>query len=168
MTIRQAGNIIAGTVTNLIPVGTILPYGGSTAPEGYLLCNGQAVSRTIYSDLFDVIGTTYGTGDGNTTFNLPNLTNKFIEGGTAGISHNPGLPNITGGVKLGDSWCRDNSTLTSSALYSYDNDSTAATGSGKYNVNIEIGFDASLSNSIYGNSATVQPASLEMTMIIKF
>lgn len=71
MTIRHNGNIIAGMATNIIPVGTILPYAGATAPEGYLLCNGQAVSRTTYSALFTVIGTTYGEGDGNTTFNLP-------------------------------------------------------------------------------------------------
>lgn len=94
MTIRQAGNIIAGAVTNLIPVGTILPYGGSTAPEGYLLCNGQAVSRTTYSDLFDVIGTTYGTGDGNTTFNLPALTSIIT-------SVNTNVPCKGNGIALG-------------------------------------------------------------------
>ena len=53
-------------------VGSIIPYGGSTAPSGYLLCDGSAVSRTTYSALFTVIGTTYGPGDGNTTFNIPN------------------------------------------------------------------------------------------------
>lgn len=55
-----------------MPTGTILPYGGSTAPSGFLLCNGGAVSRTTYASLFAVIGTTYGAGDGSTTFNLPN------------------------------------------------------------------------------------------------
>lgn len=56
-------------------VGTIELWGGSTAPDGYLLCNGGAVSRSLYADLFAVIGTTYGAGDGSTTFNLPNGTN---------------------------------------------------------------------------------------------
>lgn len=56
-----------------MPTGTILPFGGSTAPSGFLLCNGGAVSRTTYASLFAVIGTTYGAGDGSTTFNLPNL-----------------------------------------------------------------------------------------------
>ena len=58
-----------------MPTGTILPYGGSTAPSGFLLCNGGAISRITYAKLFAVIGTTYGEGDGSTTFNLPNISN---------------------------------------------------------------------------------------------
>ena len=60
---------------SLLPIGLILPYGGTTAPVGFLLCNGAAVSRTTYSALFSVIGTTYGSGDGSTTFNLPQIEN---------------------------------------------------------------------------------------------
>ena len=56
-----------------IPTGVIMPYGGSIAPNGYLLCDGAAVSRTDYADLFAVIGTSYGTGDDSTTFNVPDL-----------------------------------------------------------------------------------------------
>ncbi len=55
------------------PTGTILTNTINILPPGYLLCNGAAISRTIYSSLFTVIGTTYGEGDGSTTFNLPNL-----------------------------------------------------------------------------------------------
>lgn len=55
------------------PSGSILIYGGATAPAGYLLCDGTAVSRTTYAALFAIISTTYGTGDGSTTFNVPNL-----------------------------------------------------------------------------------------------
>src|SRR5437868_12504805 len=51
------------------PTGTLLPYAGATAPTGYLLCNGAAVSRITYAVLYAVIGTTYGVGDGATTFN---------------------------------------------------------------------------------------------------
>lgn len=54
------------------PVGTIVAFGGTTAPTGWLICDGSAISRTTYADLFAVIGTAYGTGDGSTTFNLPN------------------------------------------------------------------------------------------------
>ena len=57
----------------LVAVGTICFYGSATVPTGYLACTGQAVSRTTYADLFTLIGTTYGAGDGSTTFNLPNL-----------------------------------------------------------------------------------------------
>lgn len=66
---------VAGSQINTIyadaPIGAIVPYGGDTAPTGYLLCDGSAVSRSIYSDLYAVIGTKYGEGDGSTTFNLP-------------------------------------------------------------------------------------------------
>lgn len=59
------------------PVGMITPFAGSTAPTGWLLCYGQAVSRTTYAGLFTVLGTAYGTGDGSTTFNLPDLRGRF-------------------------------------------------------------------------------------------
>lgn len=67
---------VAGSQINSIyadaPLGAILSYGGDTAPTGWLLCDGSAVSRTTYAQLFEVIGTKYGPGDGSTTFNLPN------------------------------------------------------------------------------------------------
>lgn len=63
-----------------LPIGTIMPYTSDTIPNGWLLCDGSAVSRATYSELFDLIGTTYGTGDGNTTFNLPNLKGKVAVG----------------------------------------------------------------------------------------
>jgi microcystin-dependent protein len=65
----------------IMPVGSVITYGGSTAPTGWLLCNGAAVSRTItYADLFAVIGTTFGEGDGSTTFNVPDLGGIFVRG----------------------------------------------------------------------------------------
>ena len=62
------------------PSGALLAYGGSSAPTGWLLCDGTAVNRTTYADLFAVIGTTYGVGDGSTTFNLPALRSRFPVG----------------------------------------------------------------------------------------
>ena len=64
----------------LVPVGTILPFAGSTTPSAFLLCSGTAVSRTTYADLFAVTGTAYGVGDGSTTFNLPNLQGRIPVG----------------------------------------------------------------------------------------
>lgn len=66
--------IAGGTLYADAPVGTIFEYGGTTAPSGYGLCKHQAVSRTEYAELFSRIGTTYGSGDGSTTFNLPDKT----------------------------------------------------------------------------------------------
>lgn len=66
--------VAGGTLYADAPVGTIFEYGGTTAPSGYGLCKHQAVSRTEYAELFGRIGTTYGSGDGSTTFNLPDKT----------------------------------------------------------------------------------------------
>jgi microcystin-dependent protein len=63
-----------------VPVGTIQMYAVDSAPEGWLLCNGQAVSRTTYAKLFDILATTYGSGDGVNTFNIPNLVGVFPRG----------------------------------------------------------------------------------------
>ncbi len=65
---------------NVIPTGTILAWTSSTLPGGFLWCNGQAVSRSNYSNLFTIIGTTYGAGDGSTTFNLPDTMGRVIVG----------------------------------------------------------------------------------------
>ena len=72
---------IQGAVSgDTLPVGAIMPFGSDTIPENWLLCNGQAVSRTDYQQLFNTIGTTFGQGDGFTTFNLPNLQGKVVVG----------------------------------------------------------------------------------------
>lgn len=100
--ITNVGNPSASTdATNLnyaynqqmanVAVGTVLPYGAATAPTGYLICDGSAVSRTTYADLFAAISTLWGAGNGTTTFNLPNLTDRFLRGTT-------GTPGGTGGA----------------------------------------------------------------------
>ncbi len=65
---------------NILPAGLILPFGNTTAPTGYLACDGTAVSRTTYATLFAAIGTTWGTGDGSTTFNVPDFRGAFLRG----------------------------------------------------------------------------------------
>lgn len=82
------------------PVGEIIATGSTTAPAGFLYADGSAVSRTQYSDLFAVIGTTYGAGDGSTTFNLPNLKGVFVRGAGSqtigGISYSATLGGAQG------------------------------------------------------------------------
>lgn len=63
-----------------MPVGAVFAFASGATPPGYLLCNGQAVSRTTYNTLFVAIGTVYGSGDGSTTFNVPDLRNEFVRG----------------------------------------------------------------------------------------
>lgn len=67
-------------IESLMPVGSVIWHAANTAPDGYLKANGAAISRTTYTDLFAVIGTTYGVGDNSTTFNLPDLRGEFVRG----------------------------------------------------------------------------------------
>lgn len=68
------------TPGSAMPAGAVIPFAGSSAPTGFLLADGSAVSRTTYSALFTAIGTTFGAGDGSTTFNLPDLRGIFVRG----------------------------------------------------------------------------------------
>lgn len=72
------------------PAGTVQYFANTTAPNGYLECNGQAVSRTVYAELFAAIGTTYGVGNGTTTFNVPDLRGEFVRGADNGRGADPG------------------------------------------------------------------------------
>ena len=68
------------SVGGMFPIGSMLLWSTSTAPSGFLLCNGQAVSRTAFAPLFAVIGTTWGIGDNSTTFNVPNTAGRVVRG----------------------------------------------------------------------------------------
>lgn len=89
-------------LNNITPekVGTIKAYGGSTAPVGWLICDGSAISRELYAELFGVIGTTYGAGDGSTTFNIPN--GVIPVGSTAAVIGNGTTISLTNGNYLGN------------------------------------------------------------------
>ena len=117
-----------------VPSGSVIPFAGSSAPTGYLLCFGQAVSRTTYSDLFAVTSTTYGIGDGTTTFNLPDLRGRLAAGvdnmgGTAANRITSGGSGITG-TTLGAAGGAETVALSTAQLASHThtiggNDSTA-------------------------------------------
>lgn len=66
--------------SDTLPIGAVVSYAGLNAPTGWLICDGRAVSRTTYANLFAIIGTQYGAGDGSTTFNIPNLKGKIVVG----------------------------------------------------------------------------------------
>lgn len=154
---------------SVVPAGTVIAFAANKTLDGFLLCNGAAVSRTTYAALFSAIGTTYGTGDGSTTFNLPNLTDKFIQGsGTAGTEKAAGLPNITGSFSdpLG-STNRGGVVTGYGAFKNSTNTADGDAGSGAY-TNVKVQFNASTSNSIYGKSSTVQPPALTMRYYIKY
>lgn len=77
--VDDSNKIVAATL-GFIPTGGFIPYGGVSAPLGWLLCDGSAVSRTTYADLFAVVSTSFGVGDGSTTFNLPDLRGRVLAG----------------------------------------------------------------------------------------
>lgn len=97
--IKDLAEAIEDALRLIVPAGTVFPTGRSSAPEGFLMCEGQAVSRSTYAELFSAISTTYGPGNGTTTFNLPDLRGRVPVGadGAAGrLSANDALGNASG------------------------------------------------------------------------
>lgn len=157
-------------LSDLMPTGVVLPFGGSTVPNGWLLANGAAVSRSGKARLFSVYGTTFGAGDGSTTFNMPDLRDRYIIGvntNALGTQIAEQLPNITGNGR----WRYMGYTplgVYNGALYAKSGATDYGTveGSGEGNC-IPLGFDASRSNSVYADSGKVYPLSLALNFIIK-
>ncbi len=112
------------------PVGMVVDYAGTTAPTNWLLCFGQAVSRTTYADLFTAVGTTFGVGDGTTTFNLPDARGRVTAGkddmGGSSANRLTGLSGGVDGDALGNSGGVETHTLTTAELASHSH--TASTG----------------------------------------
>lgn len=161
----------------VMPIGTILDFAGSSAPSYFLLCYGQAISRTAYAALFAVIGTTYGVGDASTTFNLPDCRGRVAAGkdNMGGTSANR-LTNQSGGLNgdtLGDTGGEETVTLTSSQMPSHTHtfsDTTSSDGAHTHTVTGSAGgtilaFSSSASNlnvpsgSNVGSAGTLTAAS---------
>lgn len=140
--------------------------------DNWFLCNGQAVSRVTYSELFAIIGTNFGQGDGKTTFNLPDYRGKFLRGLGGNSASNiyttqaEGLPNITGRI-----WTDRNSTINSSfANGAFYMDTKDANGNGTYDEAMQpytVYMDASRSSKIYGASSHVTPINQAVNYFIK-
>jgi microcystin-dependent protein len=86
--VKRTGDTLSGdlilttgqTVNTLVPAGAVMTFARNSAPDGWVKANGAALSRSVYSALFDAIGTTFGVGNGSTTFNVPDLRGEFIRG----------------------------------------------------------------------------------------
>ena len=160
--------------------GTIEMYAGQEAPAGWLICDGSAISRTTYSKLFEVIGQTYGAGDGNTTFNLPDMRGRVPVG-----MNNTSLPNgkyttfsdrnigITGGAEVHTltqaqlpsitgsfgirRWGTGGLVLTTSGKMSYSTYSATNNPCGTYGTNQSIGDKVTMSFGSGGSHNNMQP-----------
>jgi microcystin-dependent protein len=121
-TISLGGTLIS--TLNFPPTGSITMYGGSSAPAGWLRCDGTAISRATYPALFSIISTQYGAGNGSTTFNLPNLQGRFPLGGTS-------TRGATGG--------EENVTLTESQIPSHRHSGTTNGQSANHNHGVYVG-----------------------------
>ncbi len=111
----------------LVPAGAMLAYGGAAAPDGWLVCDGSTVSRATFADLFASIGTAYGSGDGSTTFHLPDMRGRFLRGVSGATSNDPNRTqrtasnsggntgNIVGSLQA-DATSRPNSNFSASSV----------------------------------------------------
>ena len=139
------------TPSSGVPVGTIEYFAMVTSPAGYLKANGAAVGRETYPELYATIGTTFGEGDGSSTFNLPDLIDRFAQGSnTPGQKIEAGLPDHNHTLPLaleetGTGYAAHGSNISSGTTVGY----------------------ASASNPIYGASNTVQPPALTLLPCIK-
>jgi microcystin-dependent protein len=108
-------SLIPDATTGLVPSGTMLDFAGLSVPSGYLPCDGAAVSRTTYSDLFTAIGTTWGIGDGFTTFNVPDMTRR-VSVGSGGVASSPAFT----GTSTGDVGGEEVHTMTVSEMVAHN------------------------------------------------
>ena len=152
-----------------VPVGTI--DFAHDVPEGWLECNGAAVSRTKYARLFKKIGTKYGAGDGSTTFNLPNLHHRVLEGtnttNEVAKYQEAGLPDISGWIGSGN---RSGVFWEAGGAFSVDYSENGPSPTWDPNVNRphKINYSAKASNAIHGKSQTVQTNALRLLAVVKY
>jgi len=168
---------IEGTAT-----GTIVPWSSASVPTGFLECDGAAVSRSTYSALFAVVGTTYGAGDGASTFNLPNLADNVAIGKSPGkaLASTGGANTVASTGNVGGSTA--NATLSTPQLASHNHlivgqpfgpgsgsRTTGAMGGGVYTGNrgSDGGHSHNMSATFSGDSTSVLQPYLTLLYIIK-
>lgn len=150
-----------------IPPGTMMAYGGKSIPDGWLLCNGALVSRTTYAGLFRAIGTAWGAGDGSTTFKLPDVDGRVMQGVTdtskVGLYLKAGLPNIIGTFGAGYA-----KYVGCTGIFQLDERKTAG-GVTQYSDSSawKISANVQRQNPLFNDTNTVQPNAIQTLIIIK-
>ncbi|MEL0207667.1 MAG: tail fiber protein [Gammaproteobacteria bacterium] len=141
-------NFDGGDLTGIegIPTATIIPWSDTSVPTGYLECDGAAVSRTTYAALYAIVGDTYGSGDGSTTFNVPDLQDNIPMGksGTKAVGSTGGANTVTPTGNVAGSTA--NATLSTAQLASH-NHSSGANTMGRTLGHPETGFNVAVGSS---------------------
>ena len=170
-------DVLLSFVQFLIPAGVTCFYAGKSVPDGWLACNGAVYPRSKYPRLFAAIGTTYGAGDGSTTFAIPKAHHQVLEA-TSTISEvgqvmEAGLPDITGTIY--DLATTDGEPRMGYVYGCFENKKqsvNAVKSSSSCNVNSQNGdgidMKASLSSAVFGKSDTVRMNSLRLLVIVKY
>lgn len=177
------GELAAG-----VPVGTILTFGASTPPSGFLECNGSAISRSTYASLFSILSTTHGAGDGSSTFNLPDLRGQFVRGwdNSAGVdasrvfgstqtdqnknhTHTTDSVTLTGGIRKISEGFGAGGSATGVFTKTADGNNTI-TGSSSTSPVGGVDFDGTHSHTISssGGGTEARPKNVALMYIIKF
>jgi microcystin-dependent protein len=158
--------------------GDIILFGGTALPAGYLFCDGSAVSRTSYANLFAAIGTAWGAGDGSTTFNIPDMRGYFARGWNHSSGNDPDSATRTGGDAVGSSQTSAQQRVYGAYSVNY---SPLSGGSGSFTTSSSTSRQTSTNNSATLNStcsvnassqirtaASVQVRNKAVNHIIKF
>ena len=177
------GELAAG-----VPVGTILTFGASTPPSGFLECNGSAISRSTYASLFSILSTTHGAGDGSSTFNLPDLRGQFVRGwdNSAGVdasrvfgstqtdqnknhTHTTDSVTLTGGIRKISEGFGAGGSASGVFTKTADGNNTI-TGSSSTSPVGGVDFDGTHSHTISssGGGTEARPKNVALMYIIKF
>jgi microcystin-dependent protein len=168
------------------PPGTVISFAGSTAPEGWMICDGSAISRTDYAGLFAAIGTLWGIGDGLNTFNLPDLEGRFLRGADNGATVDPDAGTrvpLGSGVANGVGSLQDDAirnitgsidgfldvgvfNRTNSGAFTWTGATDRFTTSATSNTNAALGMNFSAANSVT-TAADNRPSNCSVNYIIK-
>jgi len=160
--VADATGIVKQVAPN--PVGEIIIFPVTTPPTGYLICDGSAISRTTYSDLFTVLGTSYGPGDGSTTFNLPDLRGEFVRGSDNGRGADTGR--VIGSWQTGTKVTNDNGSAPAvHTIANINQNSVDPT-----DINMLIYYNAAGTSTTAGSTfvGMVRPRNVAMNYCIRF
>lgn len=173
VTVAKLGSDVVDLISLSVPAGIVAHFASNTAPSGWLKANGAAVSRTTYASLFAIVGTTFGAGNGSSTFNLPDLRGEFIRGWDDGRGVDSGrsfgsaqldqMQRIQGSVT--QVWA--NNAFTSSGSFSGTVTQQTGIGAGSNHRQINVNFDSANSSGARTGSDT-RPRNVAILACIKY